>query len=201
MRTFITALAASAALLAAAAALPAFAQPSSAQPSAREASPSLQVDLEAAPANPASPRMGDRLSYRTSIRNVGAAPVEGIVAWLGLVQVDRGKEQPVDLEDWSAHKAVTIASLAPGQAAQTDWPMRLIAAGHYRVVVSAASSGGGPLTPSPFVDLAVRAKPVVESRRVLPVALGVPALLLAGLLLRRRQGQGQNRGQRQGAPA
>lgn len=177
--------------------------PASAQTSAVHSAsdPSLQVDLAPAPANPASPQMGDRLSYRTSIRNVGKAPVEGIVAWLALVQVDRGKEQPVDLEDWSAHKAVTIASLAPGQAVQTDWPMRLIAAGHYRVVVSAAASGGGPLAPSPCVDLAVRAKPVVESSRVLPVALGVPALLLAGLLLRRRQGQGQRQEQRQGVPA
>ncbi len=170
-----------------AATLPASAQISTVGP-ATDAS--LQVDLTAAPANPAAPQMGDRLSYRTNIRNVGAVPIPNIVAWLGLVQVDRGKEQPVDLEDWSAHKAVTIASLAPGQAVQTEWPMRLIAAGHYRVVVSAAASGGGPLTPSPFVDLAVRAKPVVESGRVLPVALGVPALLVAGLLLRRRQGQG-----------
>jgi len=194
MRTRVIALASSAALLSGAAMLSASAQTpaSTAQPAT--AAPALQVDLAPAPANPASPQMGDRLSYRTSIRNVGRAQVEGIVAWLGLVQVDKGKEQPVDLEDWSAHKAVTIPSLAPGQAVQTDWPMRLIAAGHYRVVVSAAAAGGGPLTPSPFVGLAVRAKPVVESGRVLPVALGVPALLLAGLLLRRRQGQGQRRG-------
>lgn len=179
-----------------AAALPASAQSSAVNP---VTDVSLRVDLTAAAGNPVSPQMGDRLSYRTSIRNVGAAPIQSIVAWLGLVQVDRGKEQPVDLEDWSAHKAVTIASLAPGQAVQTEWPMRLIAAGHYRVVVSAAASGGGPLTPSAFVDLTVRAKPVVESSRVLPVALGVPVLLLAGLLLRRRQGQGQGKGK--GMPA
>ena len=41
-----------------------------------------------------------------------------MIAWLSLVQVDLGKEQPVDLEDWSAHKVVTIASLAPGQAVE-----------------------------------------------------------------------------------
>lgn len=68
--------------------------------------------------------------------------------------------------------------------------MRLIAAGHYRVVVSAAASDGGPLAASPFVDLAVRTKAVVESSRVLPVTLGMPALLLAGLLVRRRQAKG-----------
>ena len=176
-----------AASLALVAALPAWAQT---QTALATSDASLRVELTPAPGNPAKPQMGDRLSYQTSIRNVGAAPVEGIVAWLGLVQVDRGKEQPVDLEDWSAHKTVTIPSLAPGQAIQTEWPMRLIASGHYRVVVSAAAARGGPLTPSPFVDLTVRAKPVVESSRVLPVAIGVPALLLTGLLVRRRQGQG-----------
>ncbi len=68
-----------------------------------------------------------------------ATPVDGLIAWISLVQIDKGKEQPVDLEDWSAHKAVTAASLAPGQSLETDWPMRLIQAGTYRVVVSAVS--------------------------------------------------------------
>jgi hypothetical protein len=161
----------------------------SAQPAAAAAAmahPSLQVDLAPDPGNPAKPKMGDRILYRSTIRNAGNAPVQGVVAWLGFVQVDPGQEQPVDLEDWSAHKAVTVPSLAPGQTVSTEWPMRLIAAGHYRVVVSAAA-GDGALSPSPFVDVAVLQKPVVESGRVLPVALGVPALLAGGLLLRRRR--------------
>ncbi len=118
------------------------------------------------------------------IRTLGRDPLTSGGAEL------RRQEQPVDLEDWSAHKAITIASLAPGQAVQTDWPTRLIAAGHYRVVVSAMPAAGGSLAPSRFLDFAVRAKPVVESGRVLPVALGMPALLLAGLLVRWRRGQG-----------
>lgn len=153
--------------------------------------PLLHVELVPAPGNPAQPRMGDRMLFHSTIRNTGAAPVEGVVAWLGLVQVDPGQEQPVDLEDWSAHKAVAAGRLAPGQAVETDWPMRLIQAGHYRVVVSAASRDGGPLAPSPFVELAVRQKAVVDSVRVLPVTLGMPALLLGALLLRRRAGRGR----------
>ncbi len=152
---------------------------------AQSAPPTLRVELAADPANPAAPKMGDRLLFHSTIRNTGATPAPGVLAWVGLVQVDPGQEQPVDLEDWSAHKAITVKLVAPGESVTTDWPMRLIAAGHYRVVVTAAS-GEAALTPSPFVDLAIRQKPVVESDRVLPVALGVPALLLGGLLLRRR---------------
>ncbi len=175
-----------AALLLAVASWPALAQP---VPATGAATPSLQVELAPDPGNPASPQMGDHVLYRSKIRNAGAAPMQGVVAWVSLVQVDPGQEQPVDLEDWSAHKAITVSRLEPGQAISTEWPVRLIASGHYRVVVSAAA-GDGALSPSPFVNLAVRQKPVVMLSRVLPVALGVPALLLASLLLRRRRGWG-----------
>ena len=131
--------------------------------------------------------MGDRLNFHSIIRNAGNAPIEGVVAWLSLVQIDKGQEQPIDLEDWSAHKAVTVATLAPGQMFQADWPMRLIQAGNYRIVVSAMSQAGSGLAASPFIDFAVREKPVVESTRVLPVAFGIPALLVVLLLWRWRR--------------
>ena len=155
----------------------------------------VSVALSTAPDNPAEPRMGDRLGFRTSIRNDGQTAVDGLIAWISLVQTDPGNEQPVDLEDWSAHKAIAEASLAPGQTIATEWPMRLIRPGHYRVVVSVASRTGSQLAASPFADFEVRSRPVVESARVLPVALGMP-LLLGGLAaLRRRQvrtGSSQN---------
>ena len=147
----------------------------------------LSVDLRPAAANAASPQMGDRLSFHTTIRNDGTAAVDGLIAWISLVQLDKGKEQPVDLEDWSAHKAVTAASLVPGQILETDWPMRLIQAGTYRVVVSAVSRGNVGLVVSPFADFTVRQKPVVESQRVLPVALGLPLLIAVAMLWRRRR--------------
>jgi len=146
----------------------------------------LSVNLSATPGNPASPQMGDHLNFHTIIRNDGPTPVDGLIAWISLVQIDKGKEQPVDLEDWSAHKAVTAPQLAPGTSLETDWPMRLIQAGTYRVVVSAVSRNGPNLTPSTFVDFKVRQKPVVESQRVLPVAVGIP-IVLCGLMLWRRR--------------
>ncbi len=148
---------------------------------------SLSIDLLAAKTNPTAPQMGDHLSFRTTIRNDGTKPIDGVIAWISLVQIDRGKEQPVDLEDWSAHKAVTATSLKPGAEIKTTWPMRLIKAGHYRVVVSAATHSGAALSASPFADFYVRQKPVVESNRVLPVALGLPLLIAGGLVWQRRR--------------
>lgn len=146
----------------------------------------LSVALAPDASNPASPQMGDHLRFRTVIRNDGPAPIEGIIAWISLVQIDRGQEQPVDLEDWSAHKAVTAASLQAGQTLETAWPMRLIRAGTYRVVVSVVSRDGTGLVASPFADFTVRQKPVVESARILPVAFGAPLLLLGMMVWRRR---------------
>lgn len=131
--------------------------------------------------------MGDHLSFHSVIGNEGDTPINALVAWISLVQIDKGKEQPVDLEDWSAHKAVTTTSVPPHGTIQSDWPMRLIQAGHYRVVVSAVSRDGTRLVASPFVDFTVRQKPVVESQRVLPVALGIPMLIGVGMLWRRRR--------------
>ena len=153
------------------------------------AAEAMPVSIAIAPAasNPASPRMGDRLGFRTEIRNDGTAPVGGVIGWASLLRTDPGHEQPIDLEDWSAHKAITLPSLAPGEAVTTDWPFRLIASGTYRVVVSAATRDGAALATSPFADFAVRAKPVVESQRVLPVALGLPLLIGAGMIVTARR--------------
>ena len=147
----------------------------------------LVIDLEPAATNPVAPQMGDHLSFRTVIRNDTPVAADGVIAWISLVQTDKGQEQPLDLEDWSAHKAVTAAFLAPGQSIRTEWPMRLIQSGHYRVVVSAATRDGKTLASSSFTNFQVRQKPVVESQRVLPIALGIPVLLGAGMVWRRRQ--------------
>lgn len=147
----------------------------------------IDVALAAAAANPASPQMGDRVGFASEIRNAGAETAAGLVAWISLVRMDQGHEAPVDLEDWSANKAVALPPLRPGESLRTDWPVRLIAAGQYRAVVSVAAPVGTGLATSPFADFTVREKPVVESGRVLPVAMLVPAGLL-GLLTWRRWG-------------
>ncbi|MGH6941474.1 hypothetical protein [Hypericibacter sp.] len=146
----------------------------------------LHIDLVPDATNPRSAQMGDNLIFHTQIRNDGAAAAEGLIVWISLIRIDQGAEQPVDLEDWSAQKAVTAASLAPGQSLSTDWPMRLIQAGSYRVLVSATSRNGAGLVASPFADFTVRQKPVVESNRVLPIAIGLPLLIAGGMIWQRR---------------
>jgi len=141
----------------------------------------LALDLSPDDQNPSGPVMGDHLRFWSTITNRGDIPIEGLVAWISLVEIDPGNEQPVDLEDWSAQKAVTGASLGPKQSLRTDWPMRLIKGGDYRVVVSVTDRGGRRVFTSPTVQFHVRQKPVLQAGRVLAVAIGVP-LLFIGLM-------------------
>jgi len=127
--------------------------------------------------------MGDHLRFWSTITNRGAIPIKGLVAWISLVETDPGNEQPVDLEDWSAQKAITGTSLGVGQSLRTDWPMRLIQGGDYRVVVSVTDRGGRRVFTSPTVQFHVRQKPVLQAGRVLPVAAGIPLFFLLAVIL------------------
>jgi len=148
------------------------------------------VGVELAPesSNPANPTMGDWMRFRSVIRNNGTHPVEGLVAWISLVQVTPGHEQPMDLEDWSAHKAVTGTTLAAGAAVTTQWPMRLIRSGDYRVVISTTDRNEKTVFTSPTIEFHVAQKAVIESKRILPVAIGVPLFLVGLLIYRARRG-------------
>jgi len=141
----------------------------------------ISVRLTPDKENSGHPTMGDTLQFRSRITAPSDRPLEGVVAWISLVEIDPGQEQPVDLEDWSAHKAVFAAHLEPAEELDSTWSVRLIKAGDYRVAISVMARDQAPVFTSPTVKFHVFQKPVVESRRIFPVAIGVPLLLL-GLL-------------------
>lgn len=148
---------------------------------------SVSLSLHPDPDNPVHPTMGDQLRFHSTITNTGDQPLEGLVAWISLVEIDSGNEQPMDLEDWSAHKAVTGAGLSPGVSLKTDWPMRLIKSGDYRVVISVTDRNRHIVYTSPTVEFHVTQKPVVESSRILPVAFGIPLFLIGAVIFNKRR--------------
>jgi hypothetical protein len=144
----------------------------------------VAVDLHPDRENPEAPIMGDHLRFWSTISNTGTNPIEGMVAWISLVEIDPGNEQPVDLEDWSANKAISGVSLQPGQRLQTNWPMRLIKGGDYRVVISITDRRGHLVYTSPTLQFHVRPKPVLKTGRVLSVAATIPFLILGLMVLK-----------------
>ncbi len=151
------------------------------------AQPPVSLMLQPDNSNPAAPMMGDHLRFWSTITNTGSSTIDGLVAWISLVEIDPGNEQPVDLEDWSAQKAVTGARLRPGAHLMTAWPMRLIKGGDYRVVVSVTDRGGRQVYTSPTIQFHVRQKPVLQVGRVLPVAAGIPVFFIGMMVFTRRR--------------
>jgi hypothetical protein len=142
-------------------------------------SPMLLVSLHA----PAPPmQMGDVPTFTGKISNKSMKALKGIVVYLSLVSLQPGMEHPVDLEDWSAEKAVRIDHLAPGESVVTQWKMRLIKSGPFGAALTTISPSLGHPHISPLAVFSIAPKPTVLAGRILPVAVGIP-LLLAGLFI------------------
>jgi hypothetical protein len=136
-------------------------------------------------------RIGDTPNFSGTVTNTGKTPLKGMVVYLSLVSLEPGSEQPVDLEGWSAEKAIRIDLMQPGGTVAHPWSMRLIQAGSFGVALTVIDPKEEKPVVSPLVRFDVQAKPALSSKRVFPVALGEPLLLLAALgaigLLRQRK--------------
>ncbi|MBA2714236.1 MAG: hypothetical protein H0U55_11885 [Rubrobacteraceae bacterium] len=133
---------------------------------------------------------GQYVKLPAKITNISNRPVKDAVAYTSLVDVTKGQQAPVDLEDWSAHRAITISSLAPGQSRDVSWSLRLVKGGNYTVYANAIVQGSTRASVGQEVPLFVQTKQNLNPGGVLPVALGVPILAGAALIgpvfLRRR---------------
>ncbi len=145
-----------------------------------DATPFIQVVLKAPTG---ALKMGDRPVFKGVVKNSGQRDLQGLVVYLSLVSLKPGKEHPVDLEDWSAQKAVRIDKLIPGETHKQDWPMRLIQSGRFGVALTVVDSLENRPVVSELVPFDIQTKPTVASNRILPVAIGEPLLLLIFFIL------------------
>ncbi len=138
-----------------------------------------------------SGKAGQYVKLPATVMNTSNAPVKDVVAYVSLVDVTRGQQAPVDLEDWSAHRAVTIPALAPGQSKDVSWSLRLVKGGNYVVYANAIAGGSTKASVGQEVPLSVKAQKNLNPGGVLPVAIGVPivagAVLFGPVALRQRR--------------
>jgi hypothetical protein len=140
-----------------------------------DGTPFIQVSIQAPTG---ASKMGDRPVFKGVVKNTGGHSLKGLVVYLSLVSLKPGHEHPVDLEDWSAQKAVRIDQLAPGKTYRQGWPMRLIQAGRFGVTLTVVDPLENRPVVSDLVPFDIQTKPTIASSRILPVALGEPLLLL-----------------------
>lgn len=128
-------------------------------------------------------QMGDKPIFYSTITNNSKSELKGVVLYLSLVNLDKGKEHPVDLEDWAAQKAVHISSLSIKGVYQTNWTIRLINSGHYGLFVTAVLPGSNKPLTSSIVHFYVAPKKTVVPSRILPVAIGVPFIIIFVMII------------------
>ena len=128
-----------------------------------------------------SGKAGQYVKLSAAVTNASNGMVKDVVAYVSLVDVTRGQQAPVDLEDWSAHRAVTVPTLAAGQSKDVSWSLRLVKGGDYVVYANAIAGGSTRASVGQEVPLSVTAHKNLNPGGVLPVAIGVP--LVAGAAL------------------
>ena len=149
--------------------------------------PPVEVSLTEAEV---STRLGESFGFRSRITNTGNRPLAGLVAHLNVVGLD--PEIYVDPEDWSEERTKAVPDLGPGESADVAWNVKAVTGGHAAIYVVAlpdepAGAREG-LAISPAIDVRIADTKDLNSGGVLPLALGVPALIgVATLVVRRRR--------------
>ena len=135
-------------------------------------------------------KLGHKFVFHSTIRNDGATTASGLVAHLNVV--DLSGHTYVDPEDWSSHRTRYLATIAPSGSTTLAWPMNAVNSGTIGVYVAVLPRSGAPVPPTtgPTVRVRIQDRKTLNSGGILPLALGLPALLgLLALGVRVRRGR------------
>ena len=119
---------------------------------------------------------GDYVTVQAQIKNIGQQAISNITTYLSLV--DEDSKLPVDLEDWSAEKGLFIGTIESEQTLPLDWKIHFIKPGNYSLIIIAEVMGQDFPQASTIVHFHVNQKHNLNPGHVLPVALGMPIIIL-----------------------
>jgi len=138
-----------------------------------------------------STKLGRKFVFRSTITNKGAAAADGLIAHLNVLSLRSSVY--VDPEDWSSRRTRYLAPIPVGGSTTITWRMEAVNAGSFGVYVAVVPQSGAAVAPTTgsTIRVAVSQRRTLNSGGILPLALGLPALiglLALGLRLSRRQG-------------
>ena len=134
--------------------------------------------------------LGKRFAFRSTVANTGPDEARGLVAHLNVASLRPGVY--VDPEDWSTSRTRYLDPIPAGGTATVRWSLQAVNAGSFAVYVAVlpADAAGRPPTVGRTVRVTVAERRTLDAGGILPLALGVPAVLglaAGGLALRRRR--------------
>ena len=133
--------------------------------------------------------IGHKFILRTTITNEGGSPAGNLVAHLNVLSLDGSAY--IDPEDWSSHRTRYLAPIAPGDSVALTWKLQAVNSGSVGIYVAVLPRQGDarPVV-GPTVRVEIARRQTLNSAGILPLALGLPALLTLlalGVRVRRRQ--------------
>ena len=136
-----------------------------------------------------STSLGHKFSVQSRIANEGGSAVTGLVAHLNVLSLR--PDVYLDPEDWSSHRTRYLPTIPAGGSVTINWKMQAVNAGSIAVFVAVLPQSGEsrPPTTGPTVHVSIARHRTLNSGGILPLAVGIPALLAAlslGVRLRRR---------------
>lgn len=122
-------------------------------------------------------KLGHTFVIHSTVTNRGATAAGGLIAHLNVLSLRPGLY--VDPEDWSSHRTRYLAPIPAGGAATLTWKLAAVNAGDLGVYIAVLQRDGravGPTT-GPLVRVTIADRRTLDSGGILPLALGIPALL------------------------
>ncbi len=132
----------------------------------------------------ASVVLGQNLDLKLTVTNTGSQATAPLVIHLDIT--DPSRTTSVDPEDWTSTLSKPIGVLAADDTLTLDWNIQPISGGTFAVYAVALSPGADTLSTSYVTTVKVQDKRSLNPSGILPVAVGVPCVVGALLLLQLR---------------
>ena len=129
--------------------------------------------------------IGRKFVLRSTVTNEGNAPTPRLIAHLNVLSLDGSAY--VDPEDWSSNRTRYLDPIPPHGTRTLTWKLQAVNPGSIGVYIAVLTRSGEPRPPitGPTVRVAIARRQTLNSGGILPLALGIPALLAAlGVALR-----------------
>jgi len=128
-----------------------------------------------------STSIGKKFTFTTTVQNDSDQSLSGLAAHLNVLSSDPGVY--VDPEDWSSHRTRYLAPIPAHGATKISWTLTAVNGGNITIFVAVLPRhGAGSIAVSEPLRVDIAKRRTLNSGGVLPLALGIPALLGLSLL-------------------
>lgn len=141
---------------------------------AQAAAPRMTVSVDR---TAVATKLGHTFVIRSTLTNHSATPAAGLIAHLNVLSLEPSLY--VDPEDWSSHRTRYLTPIPAHGSITLSWKLAAVNAGDLGVYIAALPRSGRAVDPTtgPLVHVTIADRRTLDAGGILPLALGIPALL------------------------